>query len=84
MTAAPPGPGRSPHRFITRHHDAIIGEFGAFARTLIPPDSDMTEAELRDHAKDMLTASQVLAEFRALRASVSGCTSGPAIRISGD
>lgn len=43
-------------QFIGRHHDEIIGEFSAFARTLIPPGSDMTEVELRDHAKDMLTA----------------------------
>jgi hypothetical protein len=101
--------------FIRRHHDEIIGAFGAFARTLIPPGSDMTEADFRDHAKDMLAAiaedlnteqsaaeqaekskghgwvnvmaasgrlhaegriehgftpSQMLAEFRALRASV--------------
>jgi signal transduction histidine kinase len=101
--------------FIGGHHDAIIGEFSAFARTLIPPDSEMTEADLRDHARDMLVAiaqdletaqsteeqsqksrgrgsanvmeasgrlhaegrighgftpAQVLAEFRALRASV--------------
>ena len=101
--------------FIARHHEDIIGEFSAFARTLIPPGSDMTERDFRDHAKDMLTAiaqdlkteqtaeeqsekskghgwanvmaasgrlhaegrieqgftpGQVLAEFRALRASV--------------
>lgn len=101
--------------FIAGHHDQIIGEFSAFARTLIPPGSEMTEADLRDHAKDMLAAiaqdlrteqsaeeqseksqgygsanvmeasgrlhaesridhgftpAQVLAEFRALRASV--------------
>jgi signal transduction histidine kinase len=42
--------------FIGRHHDEIIGEFSAFARTLIPPNSDMTETDLRDHAKDMLRA----------------------------
>jgi len=101
--------------FIAGHHDEIISEFSAFARTLIPPGSEMTEADLRDHAKDMLAAiaqdlkteqsaeeqsdkskghgwanvmaasgrlhaegrikhgftpGQVLAEFRALRASV--------------
>ena len=101
--------------FIRQHHDEIVGEFSAFARTLIPLGSDMTETDLRDHAKDMLTAiaqdlkteqsaeeqsdksqghgaanvmeasgrlhaegridhgftpGQVLAEFRALRASV--------------
>ena len=42
--------------FVERHHDQIIGEFSAFARTLIPPGSEMTETDLRDHAKDMLTA----------------------------
>jgi signal transduction histidine kinase len=41
-------------QFIDRHRDEIISEFAAFARTLIPPGSDMTERELRDHAKDML------------------------------
>jgi signal transduction histidine kinase len=101
--------------FIDHHHDEIVGEFSAFARTLIPPGLGMTETELRDHAKEMLTAiaqdlkteqtadeqsekskghgaakvmaasgrlhadariehgftpGQVLAEFRALRASV--------------
>jgi signal transduction histidine kinase len=101
--------------FIAEHHDTIIGEFSVFARTLMPPGSETTEADLRDHAKDMLTAiardlrteqsaeeqsdksqghgsanameasgrlhaesridqgfspAQVLAEFRALRASV--------------
>jgi signal transduction histidine kinase len=108
-------PAISIGEFIGRHHDEIIGEFSAFARTLISPSSDMTETELRDHAKDMLNAiardleaeqsveeqseksrghgwanvmaasgrlhaegrivqgftpGQVLAEFRALRASV--------------
>ena len=101
--------------FIERHHTEIIGEFSAFARTLMPGRSDMSERDFRDHAKEMLTAivrdmyteqsvdeqsaksmgsgeahvmeasgrlhaegrihhgfspAQVLAEFRALRASV--------------
>ena len=101
--------------FIERHHSKIIDEFSAFARTLMPGRSDMSERDFRDHAKDMLTAivqdmntdqsvneqsakskgmgvahvmmasgrlhaegrihhgftpAQVLAEFRALRASV--------------
>jgi signal transduction histidine kinase len=101
--------------FIARHHDEIIGEFSSFARTLSPPGSDISETDLRDHAKDILsgiaqdlnteqsareqldksqgrgsanvmtgsgrlhadtrmqqgfTPVQVLAEFRALRASV--------------
>ena len=95
--------------------DEIIGEFSAFARTLMPANSPMTEEEMRDHCKDLLiaiaedldqeqtsdeqseksrgrgrahrmresarlhadgrvghgfTPGQVLAEFRALRASV--------------
>jgi hypothetical protein len=42
--------------FIHDHHEEIIREFAAFARTLMPPDADMSEAELRDHAEDILTA----------------------------
>lgn len=101
--------------FIERHAEEIIGEFSAFARTLMSDRAEMSESDFRDHAKDMLTAivedlrtdqsadeqsakskgvgqahmmaasgrlhaegrihhgfspSQVLAEFRALRASV--------------
>src|SRR5512140_1973299 len=101
--------------FIAGHHHEIIGAFTAFERTVIPSGSDMTETDLRDHAKEMLmaiaqdlnteqsadeqsqkskghgwanvmaasgrlhaegriehgfTPGQVLAEFRALRASV--------------
>ena len=42
--------------FIAQHQEDIISKFSAFARALMGPGSDMTEAELRDHAKDMLTA----------------------------
>ena len=101
--------------FIDRNHAEIIEEFSAFARTLMPPNSPMTEQELRDHCEELLidisedlrtqqttqeqsdksrgrgsahrmraagrlhaggrfshgfTLSNVLAEFRALRASV--------------
>ena len=42
--------------FITRDHHAIIDEFTSFARTLVPPDSPMTEQELRDHSKELLQA----------------------------
>jgi hypothetical protein len=42
--------------FIHGHHREIIDEFAAFARTLMPVDSHMTESELRDHAEEMLTA----------------------------
>ena len=101
--------------FIQQNHQEIITGFSAFARTLMPPHSTMTEQELRDHCEELLNAvaadldteqtaheqsnksrgqgiahimrisgvlhadgrlhhgftlGQVLAEFRALRASV--------------
>ena len=42
--------------FIRDHHEAIISEFAIFAKTLMPAGTDMTDAELRDHAEDILTA----------------------------
>jgi signal transduction histidine kinase len=42
--------------FIRDHHEEIISEFAIFAKTLMPPGADMTEAQLRDHAEDILTA----------------------------
>lgn len=42
--------------FIRGHHEEIIREFAAFAKTLMAPGADMTDAELRDHAGEMLTA----------------------------
>ena len=42
--------------FIRDHHEEIISEFAVFAKTLMPPGTEMTEAELRDHAEDILTA----------------------------
>jgi len=42
--------------FIHGHHEDIITEFAVFARTLMPPGPEMTDAELRDHAMDILTA----------------------------
>lgn len=42
--------------FIRDRHEEIIREFAAFAKTLMPPEVTMTEAELRDHAKEILTA----------------------------
>ena len=42
--------------FIRDNHETIITEFAAFARTLMPPGADMTEAQLRDHAEQILTA----------------------------
>lgn len=44
------------HDFIRTHHEDIIREFAAFAMTLMPPGAVMTDAELRDHAKEILTA----------------------------
>jgi hypothetical protein len=42
--------------FIRDHHEEIISEFAIFARTLMPRAADMTEAELRGHAEEILTA----------------------------
>ena len=42
--------------FIRSHHDEIIDEFAIFAQTLMPPGAVMNEAELRDHAEEILTA----------------------------
>jgi signal transduction histidine kinase len=42
--------------FIERHHSEIIGEFSAFARTLMPSGSAMPEADLCEHAEELLTA----------------------------
>lgn len=42
--------------FIRDHHEEIISEFAVFAKTLMPPGADMTEAELRDHAEEILAA----------------------------
>ena len=42
--------------FIRDHHEEIISEFAVFAKTLMPPGAEMTEAELRDHAEEILTA----------------------------
>ena len=43
--------------FIRDHHEEIISEFAVFARTLMPPGVEMTDAELRDHAEELLTAA---------------------------
>jgi signal transduction histidine kinase len=42
--------------FIRDHQEEIIREFAVFAKTLMPPGAEMTEAELRDHAEDILAA----------------------------
>jgi signal transduction histidine kinase len=43
--------------FIRDHKEQIIVEFAAFARTLMPTGADMDDAELRDHAEEILTAA---------------------------
>ena len=42
--------------FIREHHEEIISEFAVFAKTLMPSGARMTEAELRDHAAEILAA----------------------------
>jgi signal transduction histidine kinase len=42
--------------FIRDHHEEIIVEFAVFAKTLMPTGGDMSDAALRDHAEEMLTA----------------------------
>jgi signal transduction histidine kinase len=43
--------------FIRIHHEEIISEFAIFAKTLMPAGTEMSEAELRDHAAEILTAA---------------------------
>jgi signal transduction histidine kinase len=42
--------------FIRKHHEQISGEFAVFAKSLMPPGAAMNDAELRDHAEEILTA----------------------------
>ena len=42
--------------FVRGHHEEIISEFTAFARTLMPAGAVMSDTELRDHADELLTA----------------------------
>ena len=42
--------------FIRDHHEEIISEFAVFAKTVMPPGAEMSEAELRDHAEEVLSA----------------------------
>jgi signal transduction histidine kinase len=42
--------------FIRGHHEEIISEFAVFAKTLMPPEANMTNVELRDHADELLSA----------------------------
>ena len=51
--------------FIRTHHREIIADFEQFARTLMPPGANMTPAELRDHAEELLTA--VVADMETVK-----------------
>lgn len=42
--------------FIEEHHDRIVGEWVAFARTLTPWSDGLSEEDLRDHAEELLDA----------------------------
>ena len=42
--------------FIRAHHAEIMSEFALFAVTLMPQGAEMSEAQLRDHAEEILTA----------------------------
>ena len=42
--------------FIRDHQEKIIVEFAVFAQTVMPAGANMSEAELRDHAEDILAA----------------------------
>ena len=42
--------------FIRDHREKIIVEFAVFAQTVMPAGANMSEAELRDHAEDILAA----------------------------
>lgn len=43
------------HEFISANNEAILKEWQDFARANQPPGGNMNEAELRDHAKELLT-----------------------------
>jgi hypothetical protein len=49
-------PKRPLSTFVEAHHEEIIQEPATFAQTLMPPSAEMTVAELRDHAEELLTA----------------------------
>jgi uncharacterized membrane protein YdfJ with MMPL/SSD domain len=42
--------------FILRDMETILGQWEAFALTLLPAATDMKSLELRDHAKQILEA----------------------------
>lgn len=46
-------------QFIEDHHEDVIRQFATFARTLMPPGSDMSDQGLRDHAEELLKAIAV-------------------------
>ena len=53
--------------FIRDHKEKIIVEFAVFAQTVMPAGAKMSEAELRDHAEDILAAV-----IRDMRTAQSG------------
>jgi signal transduction histidine kinase len=56
--------------YIAEHREAIIRDFGAFAKTLQPAGARMSNAELRDHAEEILTA--LLDEMAAAETPAAG------------
>lgn len=50
------GERKSLSAFIKGHHRDIIDAFSAFARTLMPANSPMTDQDLRDHCQELLLA----------------------------
>jgi hypothetical protein len=42
--------------FIESNLDAILEEWDSFARTLLPAAKTMTDAEIRDHAREIVLA----------------------------
>lgn len=60
--------------FIQEHHQELIEEWVAFARSLLPAAKEMSERDLRDHAEALLTAvarDMELPESRKQRAEKS-------------
>jgi signal transduction histidine kinase len=53
--------------FIREQREAIIVEFAAFARTLMPEGAELTVAELRDHAAELL--DEVVADLETTQSA---------------
>jgi signal transduction histidine kinase len=65
-------------KFIAMHHDAIIEEWIAFAKTLHPWADGLDEKVLRDHAEELLTAVVVDMEAPQSSAEKSAKSKGHA------